>query len=192
MQTERQTEIIDVAVDLIAKKGIQGLTIKNLSKTIGISEPAIYRHFESKTEILVTLLDNFREMAETLSGIMETYQGTAAEKIDFMFTKMLGIFTENPSLVSVIFSEEIFKNDELLKNKIVEIMNLYTETIEKIIRKGQKEHNVRTDVDSNNLTLLTMGSLRLLVKRWDLHDHNFNLNKKGKKLIDVLNSIFKK
>jgi len=192
MQTERQMEIIDVAVDLIAKKGIQGLTIKNLSKTIGISEPAIYRHFESKTEILVTLLDNFREMAETLSGIMETYQGTAAEKIDFMFTKMLGIFTENPSLVSVIFSEEIFKNDELLKNKIVEIMNLYTETIEKIIRKGQKEHNVRTDVDSNNLTLLTMGSLRLLVKRWDLHDHNFNLNKKGKKLIDVLNSIFKK
>jgi len=52
MLTDRQIEIINKSIDIIATKGIQGLTIKNLSKEIGISEPAIYRHFESKTDIL--------------------------------------------------------------------------------------------------------------------------------------------
>ena len=43
---------MESALGLIAEKGIQGLTIKNLSKKIGISEPAIYRHFDSKSSIL--------------------------------------------------------------------------------------------------------------------------------------------
>ena len=36
-QTDRQAEIILVALELINTKGIQGLTIKNISKEIGIS-----------------------------------------------------------------------------------------------------------------------------------------------------------
>jgi len=192
MQTERQKEIVEASLEIIARKGIQGLTIKNLAKTIGISEPAIYRHFESKTAILMSLLNNFIEMARFLSGLMDTYEGTAAEKIGFMFTKMLRLFSENPPMVSVIFSEEIFKNDELLKNRIVEILNLHAQTIEKIILKGKLEKNVRTDIDVESLTLLAMGSLRLLVKKWDLNQGNFNLNTEGDKLIVVLGKILVK
>ena len=190
--TERQSEIIEKSIDIIATKGIQGLTIKNLSKSIGISEPAIYRHFESKTDILMTILNNFKSMAEMLLEMMDSYEGTAGEKIGFMFSKMLGLFTETPSMVSVIFSEEIFKNDNTLKAKILEILNLHTETIEKIIRKGQKEKNVRTDIDVKNLALLVMGSLRLLVKRWDLQNHRFDLKKEGNKLITMLGKILAK
>lgn len=46
--TVRQKQIIQQSIQLIADKGIQGLTIKNISKSIGISEPAIYRHFDNK------------------------------------------------------------------------------------------------------------------------------------------------
>ena len=57
MHTERQQEIIGNALDLINEKGIQGLTIKNLANRLGITEPAIYRHFENKIQILVAILD---------------------------------------------------------------------------------------------------------------------------------------
>lgn len=192
MQTERQIEIIEAALELITKKGIQGVTIKNLSKKIGITEPAIYRHFESKTEILLGILNNFKEMAVMLSGIMESYEAPASEKISFMFSKMLELFSEKPSMVSVIFSEEIFKNEEILKTRIVEILNLHAQTIEGIILKGQKEKNVREDIDEKSLALIAMGSFRLLVKRWDLNNHKFNLSVEGKKLIIVLNKILGK
>ncbi len=192
MQTERQIEIVEAALELITERGIQGMTIKNLSKKIGITEPAIYRHFESKNEILLSVLNNFKEMAVMLSGLMENYDATAIEKITFMFTKMLELFSENPSIVSVIFSEEIFKNEEVLKDRIVEILNLHSQTIEGIIEKGQQEKNVREDIDKESLALIAMGSFRLLVKRWDLHNHNFKLSTEGEKLITVLKKILKK
>ena len=191
MLSERQQQIMDESIKIIDEKGIQGLTIKNLSKAIGISEPGIYRHFESKTEILLSILNNFKEMAEMLSGMMESYEATAIEKIDFMFSKMLELFSETPSMVSVIFSEEIFKNEELLKLKITEVLNLHAQTIENIIAKGQEENNVRKDIELKTLALMIMGSLRLLVKRWDLNNHNFNLNNEGGKLIKGLDKILK-
>ncbi|RLD82450.1 MAG: TetR/AcrR family transcriptional regulator [Bacteroidetes bacterium] len=189
MQTERQIQIIESSMELIASKGIQGFTIKNLSKAIGISEPGIYRHFESKTEILLSILNNFKEMAEMLSELMKTFEGTAHEKIDFMFSRMLDLFSETPSMVSVIFSEEIFKNEELLKLKISEIMNMHAQTIEYIIARGQEEKNVRKDIEVKTLALIIMGSLRLLVKRWYIIKHNFDLNNEGRKLIIGLDKI---
>ena len=192
MLSERQQQIIEESIKIIDEKGIQGLTIKNLSKAIGISEPGIYRHFESKTEILLSILNIFKEMAIMLSDIMETYEATAIEKINFMFSKMLELFSETPSMVSVIFSEEIFKNEEVLKNRIVEILNLHAQTLENIISKGQSEKNVREDIDAKSLALIAMGSLRLLVKKWDMNSHNFNLKTEGNKLIVVLSKILGK
>ena len=189
MLSERQQQIIEESIKIIDNKGIQGLTIKNLSKAIGISEPGIYRHFESKTAIILTILDSFKEMAIMLSKLMRDFEGTAIEKVSFMFGRMLDMFSENPSMVSVIFSEEIFKNEEILKIRIVEILNLHAQTIELIIKKGQAASNVRTDIEVKTLALIIMGSLRLIVKRWDLNNHNFNLKKEGEELLLGLNKI---
>ncbi|WP_346863134.1 TetR/AcrR family transcriptional regulator [uncultured Draconibacterium sp.] len=191
-QTDRQAEIILVALELINTKGIQGLTIKNISKEIGISEPAIYRHFASKSDILLGVLSNFKEMAIMLSEIVENYNATATEKLDFLFSRMLDLFTQTPSMVSVIFSEEIFKNNEMLKAKINETVTLQTKTIESIILQGQNENQIRTDIDERDLALLTMGSFRLLVKKWELNNHNFDLQKEGKKLIAMWRKILNK
>ena len=189
MQTERQIQIIEASIEIISQKGIQGLTIKNLSKKIGISEPAIYRHFDSKTEILLTILNNFKEMAAFLGGLMKDNNSTAAEKIEFMFSRIIAVFTETPSLISVIFSEEIFKNEDILKKKIVEIMDMNEEIIEQIIQKGQEKGEVRTDINYKNLALIVMGTLRFRVKRWDLKDYRGDLIKEGNDLINSLKII---
>ena len=192
MQTERQTQIIESALELIAEKGIQGLTIKNLSKKIGVTEPAIYRHFENKSSILLTILNNFKQMASMMSGMIPTLEGTAFDKIEFMFSKIIQLFIESPSYISVIFSEEIFKNDDQLKNKIIEVLDQNEQTIEGIIRTGQENNDVRTDIDSKNLALIVMGSLRFLVKQWDIKGKNQNLKIEGDQLLNSLKLIISK
>ncbi len=189
MKTKRQLEIIDTSINLISQKGIQGLTIKNISKEIGISEPAIYRHFENKISILIAILNSFKEMGEMLSNLAQTNDDTAINKIEFMFSKILKLFIDQPALISIVFSEEIFKNEAILKTKIVEILNLYQTNIENIINKGKEDNNVRKDIDTKSLALIAMGSLRLLVKRWELNSYNDDLQSEGNHLIKSLRLI---
>lgn len=189
MQTERQTQILNSSMELIANRGIQGFTIKNLSEKIGITEPAIYRHFESKTDILNTILNNFKEMIGTISLMLESFEGTAIDKISFMFSQLLEIFDEQATIISVMFSEEIFKNELSLKNNICEIQDLHQLNIETILETGQANGNIRRDIDKRILALMLMGSFRLLAKRWDSSGHKFNLKLEGEKLINSFKLI---
>ena len=136
MKTERQQEIINVALKLINEKGIQGLTMKNLSEEIGISEPAIYRHFENKIEILLAILDLFRESTREIFE-KELHSGiSATEKIEHLFTRHFERFAENPSLVSVIFSEELFRGEPVIMEKIADVIDKNATILTRIIRQG--------------------------------------------------------
>ena len=57
--TNRQNEIIEAALKLMAEGGIRELTIKNLAGKLKITEPAIYRHFRNKSEIVRTMIRKF-------------------------------------------------------------------------------------------------------------------------------------
>ena len=166
MQTERQKEIIEVALELISEKGIQGLTIKNLSKRIGITEPAIYRHYDSKTDILIAILDHFNNNTEHIFKREMQNVDKSLDKIAHLFTKHFAHFSAKPSLLAVIFSEEIFRNDPVLIDKISKVIDKNHQILAEIVSVGQKNGEIRLDIEADHLSTIITGTLRLFVKRW--------------------------
>lgn len=184
--TERQQEIINVSLDLIAESGIQSLTIKNLAKKIGFAESAIYRHYENKIQILLAILDFFKQSTgHYFTNQLDTNEN-ALIKIEKLFYNHFTKFSTSPSLVSVIFSEEIFRNEVELIEKVKEIMNENTTSLKTIIETGQRNGEIRTDIEASHMSVMIMGSLRMFVKQWHMSKYNFNLIEKGS---DFANSI---
>ncbi|HSH51387.1 MAG TPA: TetR/AcrR family transcriptional regulator [Bacteroidales bacterium] len=190
MVSERQQQIIGASVGLIDKKGIQGFTIKNLSREIGISESGIYRHFDSKIMILSTILDTFKQKMDGYYKSLENDKDNPAEvQIIEFFNMIFGIFSANPSLVSVIFAEEIFQNEPTLSAKVLEIQ-MTNEVLIKKMLKGLSLNSKQSNYNSDIFTTILFGSVRLLVRKWKLSSYSFNLMQKGEKLIDtVLNLL---
>ena len=186
--TERQIEIINASLEIIAESGIQNLTIKNLSKKIGLVESAIYRHYESKTHILIAILDSIREQTNS-NKIKETDSvfGILEKRFGYHFTT----FTEKPALVSVVFAEDLFQNEPTLVEKTrlkVEksIMNLSA-----LIQKGQLSGEIRSDINPETLSVMINGSVRMLVKQWRMSEYSFDLIQRGKDLINSFKIILK-
>lgn len=119
MKSERQLQILEASLDLIHRKGIQGLTIKNLSKVIGISEPAIYRHFDSKVDILIAILNSFQDRIYRMEQLIKDDKTNELQKIVTIFSSHFKEFNSTPALASVIFSEEIFTNETVLKKESI-------------------------------------------------------------------------
>lgn len=191
MLSERQQEIIQATIKLISEKGIQGFTTKSLSAEIGISEPAIYRHFSGKTEILHTMLEQFQASLNKNILQISDSENNAFEKINAILNKLLTHFTENPSYVSVIFSDEIYSNEKTLSNKISEIMEIINSKFAKIISQGQDNGEIRQDIQLEYIGLIIIGSIRLLVKKWKKSDCAFNLKKEGKNLLLSIETLTK-
>ncbi len=173
--TERQNQIIQTSLDLIANLGIHGLTIKNISKKIGISEPAIYRHFESKTDILLGIISKIKESSAVNVFVITDEAQTTVDIIRNAFIGRAHRFTNNPSIAAVIFSEAIFENDSVLSGAISAIMEESHMKMVKIIKRGQSKGDIVDFIAADQLALMIIGSFRLLVTKWHMSKNSFDL-----------------
>lgn len=189
MFTERQSEIMHVAIQLIAAKGIQGLTMKNLSKEIGISEPAIYRHYENKIEILVSILDFFGTTSRQVFEQEMCSTEACLTKIERIFKNHFSAFAATPALAAVIFSEEIFRNEPVLTKKIKEVMEHNSIAIRSMLLEGQESGEISSALNTEHLALIIMGSLRLLIKQWQMADYSYPLSEKGAQFFVTLKNL---
>jgi TetR/AcrR family transcriptional regulator len=54
---ERRRQLIDVAIELFARKGFGGTTTKEIAAAAGVTEAIIFRHFATKQELYQAILD---------------------------------------------------------------------------------------------------------------------------------------
>ena len=190
--TQRQQDIIDASIELIAEKGIQQLTIKNLAKKIGMVEAGIYRHFDSKINILYTILKVFRAGKDKAMAQIKKSNLSPLEQLELLFTKRFAQFTKHPAITAVIFSEEIFQNEKQLSEEVYAIMQESQLVIRQVIQSGQEGGQFRTDISAEQISLLITGALRLIVTQWRLSGFGFNLQSEGKKLFTNIEKIISK
>ena len=190
--TERQIEIIDASKDLIGRKGIQNLTIKNLAKKMSFSEPALYRHFKDKTEILKSLLLFHREIIKSgIFKILNSDQSSLAkfqEILEFKFDHI----KKNPAIVMVIFSENSFQYSSVLSSIVSKIMKQRSKKIIELLKEGQKNNEIRNDIESEQLATIIMGGIRKTILNWKLEGFKSDLNLEGEKLWITIEKLIKK
>ncbi|MCC7524529.1 MAG: TetR/AcrR family transcriptional regulator [Chitinophagaceae bacterium] len=191
--TGRQIEIMEAATTRISRYGIQNLTIKTLAEDIGLSEPALYRHFKSKNEILLSLLEYFKaEMQNRIQFIPFKKEDTYAERLRLIFNSQLQTFTNKPAIVSVIFAESIFHFDESLSSKVAEIMDMMQDYVKANITKGQEAGQYNKLIGASTLTTIIIGGMRMTVLKWKLSKHKSNLVKDGKTILDGMLKMIEK
>jgi len=67
----RDRQILDAAAALFYEKGFHGVGVDEIGERVGISGPALYRHFAGKDEILATLFNE--AMDELISATAAVY-----------------------------------------------------------------------------------------------------------------------
>lgn len=59
--TSRREQILAVAAELFARRGFHGVSIADLGAAVGVSGPALYRHFPGKEALLAEMLIGISE-----------------------------------------------------------------------------------------------------------------------------------
>jgi AcrR family transcriptional regulator len=180
--TSRQQQIIEASTDLIALRGIQEMTMKKIAERVGISEPAIYRHFASKNEILNALLETFGRENEAIFEQAARGEGRTLDRLSSAFDSLLLRFAERPAIASVIFAEDIFRNDPRLVETLHAIQERSRRRLLAIVETGIVRGELRQEVPADQMCLILMGALRLLVLRWRFSACRFDLVAAGRDL----------
>jgi AcrR family transcriptional regulator len=147
------------------------------------TESAIYRHFESKEAIIITMLNYLAvTMDERLSNATKETD-LPIKKIEVLFQNQIAFFKENPHFLISVFSDGLLEESEKINKCIHGIMQVKSKHIIGIIKAGQDQKVITSKVATEELTHIIMGGFRLLMYKWRLAHFKFDITLKGEHYI---------
>ena len=137
--TPRQLELIEAASRLLTTSGVNGLTIKNLAKEMNFSESAIYRHFSSKEDIILAMLDYLAEnIDEQLSNVPKTEN--PEDNFRAMFQEQFKFFSRNSHYVVAVFSDGLLEESQRINEAILKLMVVMMKHLMPLLTDGQQKN----------------------------------------------------
>lgn len=189
--SDRQFEIIEAAGRILSASGVGGLTIKNLAQAMKFSESAIYRHFDSKEEIVVAMLGYLAEnMDERLNKVISSQQNPL-ENLEAIFLDQFDFFSKNPHFVVAVFSDGLMEASQKTNAAILRIMEVKMKHLMPVIKQGQQQGLFTNAITAEEMQHIVMGSFRLQMFKWRIANFQFDIQKQGATMLHAISKLIK-
>ncbi|MDK2820980.1 MAG: TetR/AcrR family transcriptional regulator, repressor of fatR-cypB operon [Clostridia bacterium] len=149
-------KIKKAAMDLIVKYGYRGASIGAIAKKAGVSTGYLYRHYESKDELIEDLIEsNLKKFHEIFCKTMD--EKSTAKDIIYNFVNILfSVAITNPILAKFLCALVFDQNFQVKKRR--ENDKRVRELVSDVLRIGIKngEINLKTTLEEIMLVLFTI------------------------------------
>lgn len=139
-------KIREEAIKQFAEKGYNGTSVKDITKAVGITAPALYAHFSSKEELFFNVFEEcFSELVEEVKQAIKVGENEGVEKAIYSAYRVYvdQAISLNPKIV-LILRNTMFPMEEL-RDKVVEILKKSNKSSADII-KGMFDKGVREGI----------------------------------------------
>ena len=163
----RRKQIVETLRKIIIKHGSEHVTVRKLAEEIGFSEGALYRHFKSKREVLLFLIEDIKE---NLNGDLEKAYPIKdpLERLEKIAGDLLSSIEQRKGITFLVIAEIISLGEKGLNRKISEVLNDFLGHIKQLISEGIKAGEIRADVDVDMAAMTFFGMLQGLATIWSL------------------------
>ncbi|MFD8545057.1 TetR/AcrR family transcriptional regulator [Streptomyces sp. NPDC059649] len=105
-RAEARTRIEETAARLFAERGYAGTTIGEIAAEAGLSKPMLYRHFDSKQELHLALLERHRdELAAAPIHQLLHGEGDLDSRMRAMYDAWFGYVQSHPYIWRMMFRD---------------------------------------------------------------------------------------
>lgn len=156
--TIRREQIAEAALALVADQGVGALTARNVARAVGVTAPALYRHFPGgKADILASVLDLLDYVKS--EGIRRAIEepGPALAKLRRCFDLHISVIERYRALPILVLSDSIWIDEPSLKARLVESHRQQQTKIADIVREGQAAGEIRRDIEADRIFVQFLG-----------------------------------
>lgn len=171
----RKQEIIQATMGIIAEEGIQNLTMARLAEEIGITDGALYKHFNSKKEILIAMVKEIQKSFLTFMNPQVALSDDPLEKLHTILRLHLEFLEQHKGVPRILFSEAVHAGDNDVKQLMHSGVSNYLDFIRGILYRAIQTGHIRKDLDIDAAATAFLGLIQGNLIVWSLSDFSFPL-----------------
>ncbi len=162
----RLNQILTAARELIASGGVTALTVRAIARKVGVTEAAIYRHVESKEQVLVMLLEEVRQsVLDTIEERTAPYS-SALDKLEHVLQHHLSFIEERRGISFVVIAEAAQFQQTGVRAAGEKLVEDYLSAVETFIQEGIDAGEVEPSINPSAAAVMFFGIIQASVTRW--------------------------
>lgn len=129
----RRAEILAAAAELFARRGYHGASIGDLGRAVGLTGPALYRHFRGKEAVLAEMLLDISGRLRA-DGARRAADPDPDRALDALLRGHIAFSLDNPALITV-HERELDNVPEPQRHEIRRLQRAYVEEWVAVLRR---------------------------------------------------------
>ena len=180
---ERRDEILEAAREVFAERGYQKASMREIARRAGITQAALYYHFENKEDLLIIILEQFsNDFYQSLLGCMTRAQGPEAGLRSMLRTHIDVIGARRKDIKILVEDKVHIEGQKLgsIKSKERDILNLYTSCLDELLSAGR--------IAGQSPTVAALGVIGMInsLYHWYREDGPLGLEELGEVLLGII------
>ncbi|RMA97684.1 TetR/AcrR family transcriptional regulator [Hydrogenothermus marinus] len=156
-------KIVKVAADIIVNEGLRRFTAKNIASRLGITDAAIFKHFPTMDDIILTLINEYVIRCSKSAEVGISQGKTVKEKLELVLKAHIQVLEETKGAVPILCFEFSRSENEKFTSILHSFVQNYKKTLAKVLEEGQKEGIVRQKSDPEEIAMFVLGSIQAKV-----------------------------
>lgn len=182
----RQAALVAAALALAAERNPGEVTTAALAQAVGITQGAVFRHFESKQSIWLAVMD---QVHHDLLGRLQSAASAHPQPLAALravFLAHVDFVMEQPGVPRIIFQELQHPEDSLLKSRVRSLMRAYRALIVDLLQRAQEARQLAPGTDLGAAAVLFIGSIQGLVMQSLLSGQVAGMRSQAPALFDLI------
>lgn len=171
----RKERVILTAIEIISDLGIRGLSTREIARRQEVSEGTLFKHFKSKNEILIGVLDHYSQYDKDIFESVKIKKMNFIDSTNYFINSYAEYYENYPEITAITQLYEVFLRDPNLSEKIKEIYNSRHNKMVEIIDIAKEADELDANFNSIHMSDSILGFFYGACLRWRLQGFNFSL-----------------
>jgi AcrR family transcriptional regulator len=174
--TRAKTALVRAAALVMRDQGPRAATLKNISQRAGVTEPAIFRHFDGVDGVFEGLCTAVEFFYDILNSSYASQEVKGLERYEQALHQIIEKLVEFKDFAYlIVYSPTIFHEYEDLRARIKTVRNRDRNQALACFKEAAKLGQIRSDVELETLAMATVAQIQLLFMTWLDGRDGFNL-----------------
>jgi AcrR family transcriptional regulator len=156
---------MEAAVRVFARKGYHTCRVSDVATEAGVAYGLVYHYYGSKDALLEAIFDGTWTAMLTTINSVERLDEPANEQIRKVTEIVLRTWKRDPDLVRVLV-REVTRSAQLQRES--DAIGLAFQALQRIVERGQREGELRSDLDPRLIATIWYGALEEILTGWAL------------------------
>ncbi len=182
---DRKAQIVSQMLRLADEIGPDRLSTTDVARAVGLSQPAIFRHFPTKSALWLAVA---KDIAARLTAAWDTAEATAdtsEARLRALIETQLNAIAKTPALPSILFSRELQIDNPPLREVFRGLLAAFQKRLVAAIADQQDAGRIQQHVAPQDVAILLAALVQGVAIRWALGARAFPLSGEGLRLFDV-------